>query len=217
MEEVTQARTVEELLSMLTEDVIQAAKSVLGWQIHFTPDSGPHLIGEIVETEAYTTPDDPACHAFRGKTPRNETLFGPPGHAYVYFTYGNHWMLNITGFEAGRAAAILIRAMRPVEGAEVFAHNRKVLDPRQWLSGPGKLCQAFGINRSHNGLNLLDETSQLRLVCPPPPLSGALEPKKLKVESGVRIGITLGREHLWRFVDWQNKEFASKPLPPKYR
>lgn len=158
-----------------------------------------------METEAYRTPDDPGCHAFRGKTKRNEVLFGPPGHAYVYFTYGNHWMLNISAHEEGNAAAILIRAAMPISGQdEMFERRIKARTERDLLSGPGKICQAFRINRSQNGISLFETGPGLHIEA---------GDTARNIGIGPRIGIAVGKgdELPWRFVDQNRTEFASKP------
>ncbi len=112
------------------------------------------LAGLITETEAYCGEEDLACHARAGRTPRTAVMFGPPGHAYVYFTYGMHWMLNFVVQPVGLPAAILIRGVWPVEGLEIIASRRQGRPQDQWTNGPGKICQAFDIDGSLNGFDM---------------------------------------------------------------
>jgi DNA-3-methyladenine glycosylase len=121
---------------------------------------GVKLVGLITETEAYVGETDLACHAKAGRTPRTAIMYGPPGHAYVYFTYGNHWMLNAVTEREGFPAAVLIRAIQPVEGVEIMSARRKGRD----TFGPGKLTQALGITKSENGIDLTVASSALRLA-----------------------------------------------------
>jgi len=128
----------------------KVAKDLLGCVlVHINENK--KLSGRIVETEAYFGREDPGSHASRGMTPRNRLMFGKPGFAYVYFTYGNHWMFNIVTEKSGVPGAVLIRALEPLEGEEEMENNRKRKD---LTSGPGKLTQALGINKNHNGLDL---------------------------------------------------------------
>ena len=143
--------------------------------------------GTIVEVEAYDQ-DDPASHGFRGRTARTASMFGPPCHAYVYRSYGVHWCLNLVCAEAGRAEAALVRALEPTRGLEAMQERRGLEAPRSLCSGPGKLCQALGITREHDGLPL-DE----------PPFELLARASGAAIAAGVRIGITRAVEQQWRF------------------
>jgi DNA-3-methyladenine glycosylase len=148
----------------------QVAPLLLGKLLVHNTRSGP-LVGRIVEVEAYLGPHhqtpDPAAHSHRGPTPRNEILFGPAGHAYVYAIYGLYYCMNITCELQGQAGSILLRALEPVAGLERMARNRglaKGVDARALTSGPGRLCQAMALTRAaHNGLDLLDPRSPLQV------------------------------------------------------
>ncbi len=146
--------------------------------------------GRIVEVEAYR-PDDPASHSFRGRTPRNAAMFGPGGLLYVYFTYGMHFCANVVTGPAGDGQAVLLRAAVPCRGLEIMRARRRARSDRILSDGPGKLCQAFGIDRSHDGLDLVhsDELFVADDGTPPPgaPLVGS------------RVGIRHGVERLWRW------------------
>ncbi len=140
--------------------------------------------GVIVETEAYE-PHEPASHSFRGVTPRNAVMFGPPGYAYVYRSYGIHWCLN---FVCRPGSAVLVRALQPVRGIEEMEKRRGLADPLLLCSGPGRLCQALSITIEHNGLSLF--AAPFRLTLPEaPPL----------IVTGRRIGITQAVDLPWRF------------------
>jgi DNA-3-methyladenine glycosylase len=143
--------------------------------------------GTIIEVEAYDQ-DDPASHGFRGRTVRTASMFGPPGHAYVYRSYGIHWCLNLVCAEEGRAEAALVRALEPTSGLDVMRERREVEAERSLCSGPGKLCQALGITRGLDGL-ALDE--------PPFELLARESPPTLVL--GPRIGITRAVEQPWRY------------------
>jgi DNA-3-methyladenine glycosylase len=143
--------------------------------------------GRIVEVEAYDQ-DDPASHAFRGRTARTASMFGPPGHAYVYRSYGIHWCLNLVCAEEGRAEAALVRALEPTSGLEAMRERRGLAAARALCSGPGKLCQALGITRVLDGLPL-DE----------PPFELLAREREPRLAVGTRIGITRAVEHPWRY------------------
>ncbi|HKN63302.1 MAG TPA: DNA-3-methyladenine glycosylase [Gaiellaceae bacterium] len=143
--------------------------------------------GMIVEVEAYDQ-DDPASHGFRGLTARTASMFGPPGHAYVYRSYGIHWCLNLVCAEEGRSEAALVRALQPTAGLDAMRERRGLDAERALCSGPGKLCQALGITRALDGLALDDPPFELRARDVEPPLA-----------VGRRIGITRAVEQPWRY------------------
>ena len=155
--------------------------------------------GRIVEVEAYDG-EDPAAHGFRGRTARNESMFGPPGHAYVYRSYGLHWCLNLVCDEEGRAEAVLVRALEPTHGLESMRERRGLEEVRLLCAGPGRLCQALGITREHDGLPLDAPPFELRVPERPPP-----------VVTGPRIGISVAVEQPWRYAE-AGSRFLSRPL-----
>jgi DNA-3-methyladenine glycosylase len=150
-------------------------------------------VGRIVEVEAYVGAIDPGSHAYRGLTRRNATMFGPPGGLYVYFSYGVHWCANAVCGDEGEGLAVLLRALAPVAGLdEMWPLRRAARRDRDLCSGPGKLCQAFGLTREHDGADLVTGDRGV-LVCDddtPPPV----EPG-----NSLRIGLTQGAEHPWRW------------------
>ncbi|HWO41401.1 MAG TPA: DNA-3-methyladenine glycosylase [Candidatus Eisenbacteria bacterium] len=158
--------------------------------------------GRIVETEAYVGPDDKACHASRGRTQRTEVMFGPAGHAYVYFIYGFHYMLNIVTEPEGRPAAVLIRAVEPVEGIALMQQRRRSARLRDLASGPGKLCEAFHIDRSFNGVDLCGDLLYVED-------RGEAAPK---IVTRPRIGVDYAgkwKHKPWRFL-LRGSEFVSR-------
>lgn len=160
--------------------------------------------GRIVETEAYDR-EDPASHAFAGETERNASMFGPPAHAYVYRSYGIHWCLNFVCREAGHGAGVLIRALEPVAGLDIMRARRDAQGERALCSGPGKLCQALGVTRAHDGMALAGA-------------SFALQPAEpgLVVVEGARIGISKAVDVPWRF-GLAGSRFLSRPIRSEAR
>lgn len=136
------------------------ARDLLGKRLVCVEDQR-RLSGIIIETEAYRGEEDQGCHAKAGLTPRTRVMYGPPGHAYVYFTYGMHWMLNFVTEAEGFPAAVLIRAIQPLEGQEIIASRRRGQPPRSWTDGPAKLCRALGIDGRLNGVDICAEDAPL--------------------------------------------------------
>src|ERR1700694_1871226 len=155
--------------------------------------------GIIVEVEAYHH-TDPAAHSFRGPTPRNKVMFGPPGFAYVYRSYGIHWCVNFVCEKEGSASAVLIRALQPTHGIAAMRRRRRLHDERSLCSGPGKLTEALGITDEHNGL-ALDAA----------PIAPHARIGKGDVATGLRIGITKAVERPWRY-GLKGSKFLSKPF-----
>lgn len=139
--------------SFYEQQTVDVAKQLLGKYLVRKHPQGS-TVGRIVETEAYIGPHDLACHAAKGRTARTEVMFGPAGHAYVYFVYGVHYMLNLVTEAADHPAAVLIRALEPIDGIELMEARRATGNRRNLCSGPGKLCQAFAIDRSLNAAEL---------------------------------------------------------------
>lgn len=180
------------------QDTIHAAKAVLGKLLVHVTDEGV-LSGRIIETEAYLH-DDPACHASRGMTPKNQVMFGEPGHAYVYFTYGMHYCVNLVTQPKGIPEAILIRALEPIDGIELMQRNRNKTRLEDLCSGPGKLTQAMGIGGDLNGEDLL--SNKLFVI------DDDFEPGP--VISLPRIGITQAVHEPWRFYPASEIRWVSR-------
>lgn len=168
-------------------DTLHVAKDLVGHLlVHETPQG--RLVGRIVEVEAYRGARDPASHAYR-MTPRSGIMWGRPGTAYVYFTYGNHYCMNVVTEREGTAGAVLLRALEPVEGVETMQRRRGTSDIKLVASGPGRLTQAMGVGPQHNGLDLTVA-----------PLYIASGPRiTVRVKAGPRIGISAATNRPWRF------------------
>ena len=157
--------------------------------------------GRIVEVEAYHH-TDPAAHSFRGPTERNAVMFGPPGFAYVYRSYGIHWCVNFVCEPAGSASAVLIRAIEPLEGIATMRRRRGLHDLRLLCAGPGRVCEALGITRAHNGLAL-----------DAPPFELRRRTGKVALAVGPRIGLTKAVDQPWRYGA-AGSSYLSKPFRP---
>ena len=157
--------------------------------------------GTIVEVEAYDQ-EDPAAHGYRGRTARNASMFGPPGHAYVYRSYGIHWCVNFVCEGEGVASAVLIRALEPTRGVDAMRSRRGMEDVRALCSGPGKLCQALAITSEHDGL-ALDE----------PPFELHDRRGDVELARGKRVGITKAADREWRYA-LAGSRFLSRSLKP---
>jgi len=155
--------------------------------------------GTIVEVEAYDH-EDPAAHGFGGRTARNASMFGPPGHAYVYLIYGLYWCLNFVCEPEGVANAVLIRALEPTVGIPAMQKRRNLKDARLLCAGPGRLCEALGVTRSHDGLPL--DAPPFRLIA---------RPHAVPLAVGPRIGITKAMDKPWRY-GLAGSRFVSRPF-----
>ena len=184
--------------SFFDRSVHQVARELIGCRLFFAG-----VGGTIVETESYER-DDPACHAYVGLTDRTEVLFGPPGRAYVYLSYGIHSLLNAVCEPEGEAAAVLIRALEPSAGLEAMRERRGERPDHELCSGPGKLTEALGVGLEQNDTELDRDPF---LLLPPPGRVPA-------VVTGPRIGITKAVERPWRFCA-AGSRFVSRPWPPQ--
>jgi DNA-3-methyladenine glycosylase len=183
------------------QSTVQVARQLLGKYLVRKNFDGK-TVGRIVETEAYVGPKDLACHASRGRTARTEVMFGAAGHAYVYFIYGMYYCLNIVTEAADHPSAVLIRALEPVEGIELMESRRRTENQRNLASGPGKLCQAFAIDKSLNGADVCRSVIYVEDRGEPPP----------KIFATPRVGVEYAgkwKDKPWRFLIRGN-EFVSK-------
>lgn len=180
--------------SFFERPTLEVARAVLGMRLVLL-SAGQRLAGYITEAEAYVGEADLGCHAKAGRTPRTRVMYGPPGHAYVYFTYGHHWMLNFVTEAEGFPAAVLIRAIHPTEGIDVIAARRAAQPSQRWTDGPGKLCQALGIDKNYNGADL----------CTADALLFVEEGQAISDESvtiGPRVGLYTVPEP-WKSIPWR--------------
>jgi DNA-3-methyladenine glycosylase len=179
---------------------LQIAPGLLGCVLEHETADGLVAV-RLTEIEAYEGAADPASHAYRGRTARNAVMFGPPGHAYVYFTYGMHFCVNLTCLPPGTASAILLRAGEVIEGVPLAAARRTArragppaVAGRELARGPARLCQALGIDRTQDGADACDPSSALRIRAAP---DGAGRPAP--VSQGPRVGVSTAAERPWRF------------------
>lgn len=193
---------------------LEVCRGLLGQRLVKLDSDGKRLSGLIIEAEAYIGQEDKGCHASAGLTPRNEAMWGPPGHAYVYLTYGMHWMLNLVTEETDRPAAVLLRAILPVEGVTKMQKRRSdwrrsrgvhdpapwendadrgLHDPKQFTDGPAKICQALDIDRTWNGKDLCAPESRLFIEA---------RPTVRGVTTGPRVGLNSVPEP-WKSIPWR--------------
>jgi len=175
-------------------DVLEVAPALLGARL-VRRLNGVIVSGIISEVEAYRGEEDLACHARAGRTPRTAVMYGPPGHAYVYFTYGMHWMLNVVCMPAGEPAAVLLRAIRPESGLDLIAARRAGVAPAHWCDGPAKLCRALEIDGAFNGCDLTDPRGGLWI-------EAGMNPPAESIQASARIGIDNVPEP-WKNKPWR--------------
>lgn len=185
------------------------APDLLGRVLVRTLHDGTRLAVRLVEVEAYQE-GDPASHSFRGQTPRNAVMFGPPGHLYVYFSYGVHWCMNVVTGRRGEGSAVLLRAAEPIEGIAVMAANRGLDDVRKLCAGPGRLTQALGIDRTCDGIDVVRGSDVSFREGEPV--------SRRSIVRTTRVGVSLGVEARWRYLV-HGSRFVSpgRPAPPVAR
>ncbi len=181
--------------SFYAPSALVVARSLLGMRLVRVLPNGARLMGRIVETEAYHGLDDLASHGHSRRTPRNLPMYGPPGRAYVYFTYGNYWLFNAVCEPDGDPAAVLIRAVEPLEGLDEMAARRPGREIHEWTSGPGKLVLAFGISGADNTLDLTTTAGNLWIE-PGDPVPDD------RVRTGPRVGMGKTPEP-WHSMPWR--------------
>jgi DNA-3-methyladenine glycosylase len=196
-------------MRLLARDVLDVAPRLLGAVIRHHSSAGTVAV-RLSEVEAYDGSGlDPGSHAFRGPTPRTEVMFGPPGHLYVYFTYGMHWCANIVCGPTGEASAVLLRAGEVVDGHEVAARRRPGIRERDWARGPARLARTLALGGEHSGVDLLSAPG-LSLLVPEQPVPAAL------LRTGPRVGVSGpggdGAAYPWRFwIDGEASVSAYRP------
>jgi DNA-3-methyladenine glycosylase len=190
-----------------TRPTRRVARELIGKLLIRRTDSGI-LSARIVEVEAYLGGVDPASHAFRGRTGRNDVMFWGGGFLYVYFTYGMHFCCNVVTEGAGRGCAVLVRGAEPLSGIAIMARNRarKAADLEALCSGPAKICQAFGIGRRENGTDLTGGTIWIA--------EDAESSRAWDIARSPRVGIRTGREHLWRYYAEGNPFVSAARVAP---
>lgn len=177
-------------LEFLSGNAPDVARQLIGWRLYVRESNDTLTGGTIIETEAYMQ-DDAASHSFRGKTARNEVMFGPAGGVYVYFTYGMHWCMNIVTGDTSDGQAVLIRSIVPERGVDLMKQRRGAVRVLDLTNGPAKLCQALAVNGEDNGLLI----NSGRVILVPPS-----DNEVYRVATTPRIGIKTGLDLLWRFA-----------------
>jgi DNA-3-methyladenine glycosylase len=200
-----------DLRSLLAGDVLTAAPALLGWRVVHAG-----VTVRLTEVEAYAGTEDPGSHAHRGRTRRNDVMFGPPGRLYVYFTYGMHWCANVVTGPEGEASAVLLRAGEVVAGHAVAHRRRAGVRDRDWARGPARLAKTLSLGRSEDGLDLLDPRTDGGLEPPLAPVDPGL------VRTGPRVGVRGeggdGAVFPWRFwLDGEPTVSAYRPATPRPR
>ena len=186
--------------SFYNRDTLEVAQELLGKFLVRRTSIGD-IVAKIVEVEAYRGNDDPASHAYKGETPRNQLMFGKPGFAYVYFIYGNYFCLNVTTEREGVPGAVLIRAVEIVDGLEVARKNREANSLVNLSNGPGKLTKALNISKIHNGVDLTNPDELF--ICAPEII------ESFETTTSKRVGVKAGIEKPWRFYI-KNSKFISR-------
>jgi DNA-3-methyladenine glycosylase len=223
--------------SFFDRAAVEVAPDLLGCVLEHETAAGLVAV-ELTEVEAYMGEVDPASHAYRGRTARNAVMFGPPGHAYVYFTYGMHFCVNLVCLPPGTASAVLLRAGRVIAGEELACERRGrrpgpiqhggrtpgpiegrmrngTVLPRELARGPARLCQALGIDRAQNGADVCSSESPLRITGPG---GGTTDRSKKVILSGPRVGVSSGAEVAWRFwIDGEPTVSVYRPHVPRKR
>ena len=197
---------------VLARPVLEVAPDLLGAVVRHVSPAGPVAV-RLTEVEAYAGERDPGSHAFRGRTPRTEVMFGPPGRVYVYFTYGMHWCMNLVCGPEGEASAVLLRAGQVVEGVELATSRRTAArSPRELARGPARLTVALGVDGSHDGADATDPQSCLIV-------RARTDSPRAEVLSGPRVGVAGdGAGHPWRFwLAGEPSVSAYRPAVPRRR
>jgi len=189
--------------SFYARSPLEVAPDLLGQVLVREAPGEPRLSVRIVETEAYRE-DDPASHSYGRRTPRNAVMFGPAGRLYVYFTYGMHFCMNVVTGQDGEGSAVLLRAAAPLEGLEEMALRRGTSDPRRLCSGPAMLCQALGVGRTDNGIDLAGGAGLW--------VEAGEQVPRARIGRSARVGIRQGVERRWRFFV-RDDPFVSRARP----
>ena len=180
--------------SFYDRDTLKISREILGCRlVHI--ENGKRISGIIIESEAYCGETDLGCHAKAGRTKRTSVMYGPPGHSFVYFTYGNHWLFNTVTREVDQPEAVLIRAIIPTEGIDIIELRRGKQPRKRWTDGPGKLAQALGLTGEHNNLDLTTKEATLFIE------EGIKIPNKF-VTTSPRIGLYTVPEP-WKSIPWR--------------